>query len=432
MEMDEVRSLLNLLNTELVPKKSEIQENEGEESAPAMPSHPLRTILIIKDSIAGHAAQSAGVAEWLRRLTGAEVLEIEIPEIKGGRRLQAKMAARQLLYGNRRKAREWLVYANGEGLIRQLGQWFSVRNIREGDSDSVLFISSGTFAAFFNIALGYIWRCSSATIMTPGVVGTALFDYAVVPEHDFPPADEHVLATLGAPNRIIAGELDEAASALKREYPPRRARSWGVMIGGDDGNYKISRRWVQRTLSRLLHLAQLDGVDVYITTSRRTSPEAELAIRRLANAQDEVRMLILASKDPTNPVPGMLGLCDEVFCTEDSVNMVSESITAGHRVILLRTERKSNIRGRFQRFTAFLVQHGLLPRRMLSGIPRFNTVFTAFKKQGRLIEFADWVRERLRDTPTLELLDANAPEEEFNEAKRAAQWILDQWHLFSQ
>lgn len=390
--------------------------------------HPLKHILILSDGIRGHVSQSRGIAEWLVRETGAELLEIEIPELKGGKRLRAKFAARQLLNGNRRKARDWLALADGDALIREVGQLFSVRNIHEGDSRSVLFLSAGSVPAFFNIALGYIWGCTSVTIMTPSVVGTALFDFAIVPEHDYPPLDSNILTTLGSPSGIIREELGAAASVLRREFPPQRERSWGVLIGGDDANYRIGRRWVQRTLGRIFQAAERENVDMYITTSRRTSAEAEEAVRGLCSGRGDVRFLLLASQDFSNPVPGMLGLCDEMFCTEDSVNMVSEAITAGHRVVLLRTDRRGGLRVGVQAAAAFFIENGLAPRRALFGVPRFNRVFAEFRKRGHLIEFRDWVKEQWREAP---LLFDEEPipldEQPFNEARRAADWMLEHW-----
>ena len=391
--------------------------------------HPLKHILILSDGIRGHINQSCGVVEWLVRKTGAEVMEIEVPELRGGKRLRAKLAALQLLNGNRRKARDWLALADGDALIREVGQLFSTRNIREGDSDGTLFLSAGSIPAFYNIALGYIWRCTSATIMTPSVVGTALFDFAIVPQHDCPPLDSNILTTLGSPNGIIREELEEVALVLQREFPPQRERSWGVLVGGDDANYRIGRRWVQRTLGRIFQAAEREGADLYIATSRRTSPEAEDAIRQLIAGRSDVRFLLLASQDPSNPVPGMLGLCDEIFCTEDSVNMVSEAITAGHRVVLLRTDRHSGLRARLQAFSAFLIDNGLAPRRALVGIPRFNRVFEEFRKRGYLIEFSEWVKEQWREAPLFGDEEGSALEGQqvFNEAQRAAYWMLDHW-----
>jgi hypothetical protein len=75
-----------------------------------------------------------------------------------------------------------------------------------------------------------------------------------------------------------------------------------------------------------------------------------------------------------------------------------------------------------------MVAAGLLPKRMLWGIPRFDQTFRSFEKMGHLIEFKDWLKERRRgNTPSFASID-NEPQndsEGFNEARRAADWILE-------
>ncbi|MDR1650862.1 MAG: mitochondrial fission ELM1 family protein, partial [Synergistaceae bacterium] len=161
------------------------------------PEAGLRLVVIISDGIRGHLNQSRGVASWLSRRTGAEVLELEIPEIRGIKRRSVSRAARKLLGGNRRQARDWLAAAEGENVIRTLGQLLLSRGIREGETSSLILISAGSMAAFFNIALGYIWRCTCVTVMTPSVIGTEPFDFAIVPEHDYPEAISNVMTTAG-------------------------------------------------------------------------------------------------------------------------------------------------------------------------------------------------------------------------------------------
>jgi mitochondrial fission protein ELM1 len=388
----------------------------------------LKLVVILSDGIRGHLNQSRGVAAWLSKRTDAEILELEVPDLKGIRRRKARGAAFKLLEGNRRRARDWLALAEGENALRTLGKWLLERNIRAGDTTSLILLSAGTMASFYNIAIGYIWRCTCITIMTPGVIGTAPFDFAIVPEHDCPKDVSNVLTTVGAPNLIVREELSLVGESLLREFPPTRERRWGILIGGDDKNYRISAEWIYKQIGRIFHEAERISVDLYIATSRRTSPAAEYALRRIAANSSSVRFLLIASSDPLNPVPAMLGACDEIFVTDDSVNMVSEAVTAGHRAVLLRTERVGAIKRNMQRATSLLVSAGFLPRRALWGVPRFDQTFKKFIKMDLLIEFRDWIRERRRDelspfAPLDEQLDID--HDGFNEARRAADWILD-------
>lgn len=87
--------------------------------------------------------------------------------------------------------------------------------------------------------------------MTPSVLGTEPFDFAVVPEHDRPRMSENVLVTLGAPNRICPELLEEGKREILRRFPPKRKKQWGVLIGGDDKNYRIGPGWVEKLMELL-------------------------------------------------------------------------------------------------------------------------------------------------------------------------------------
>lgn len=381
----------------------------------------IKVIVILSDGIRGHLNQSRGVAYWLSKLSGAEVLELEVPVLTGAAKARAKASASSMVGGTRREARDWLGAADGDAVIRRIGQWFAERNIVE-NSNSVLFISAGSTAAPYNIALGYLWRCACATIMTPGRVGTEPFDFAIVPEHDCPERQPNIFVTLGSPNFVIKEELKKEAAALLAEHPSDASEKWSVLIGGDDANYRITPEWVKKQLGQILNLAQHSGVDVFLTTSRRTSPAAVKTVKSLAAHSSAVKYALIASEDDFNPIPAMLGFSTEVFCTEDSVNMISETITGGHRVVLLRAGRKGGMKGALQRATASLVNMGALAPRALWGVPKFDLVFDHFARSGALIEYRDWLRQRRegRDNP-------DSLMEEFNEAKRAAAWIYDNW-----
>ena len=382
----------------------------------------LKVILILSDGIRGHLNQSRGVAYWLSQLTGAEIIEAEVPLLTGAAKARARSSSKTLFGGTRRDARDWLAANGGEQLIRRVGQWFAERGVQEG-SGAVLILSAGSAPAPYNIALGYIWRCACATIMTPSVVGTEPFDFAIVPEHDYPERKPNVFVTLGSPNFVVKEKLKKEAESLLAEHPSSVAEKWSILIGGDDANYEITPEWVKKQIGQILNLAQHAGADVFITTSRRTSDAAAKTVKTLGSRASCVKYLLIAAEDDFNPIPAMLGFSTEVFCTEDSVNMVSETITGGHRAVLLRVGHKRGIKRLLQRLTAALVSSGAIAPKMLWGIPRFDLVFDHFAHGGVLVEYGDWLRQRCDGAE-------NAEEaEDFNEARRAARWIYDNWKL---
>ncbi len=383
-------------------------------------------VFLLSDGIRGHLFQGRGVAGWLSRFTGADVVELDVPRPTGWERTRLfKWKARFLPSMDGAGAVRWIQEAGGSSLLDRAGQELATRNCGE---NSALFLSAGSGAALFTLALARATGQKCCTLMTPTVLGTAPIDFADVPEHDHPEKSENVLSTLGAPNAIFPDELERKGWELAQKYPPRdtgvRENRWGVLVGGDDANYRVSAEWVRRALGPVLEAGAKADADIYITTSRRTCPEAEEEILRLMQENSSVRMLLLASRDPFNPVPGMLGLCSRIFVTEDSVSMVSEAVTAGREVFLLRTERQSRARTALQETTAFLVRKKLLPGTMLWGIPRFDALFNSMKQRGFLNEMKYDTLKFHKEGVSFPLADGPL----LNEARRAADWIMERWN----
>ena len=356
-------------------------------------------VLVVSDGIRGHENQSVGIAWWLSEICGARLKTLEIPKISGWSRfLWYKIRSRTLRKGTDGACRAWLgSVPEGKSLLLKVNKILKESSV---EGDRPLFLSAGSSAAPWCLALARVFGGRCCTIMTPSVLGTKPFDFAIVPEHDFPKSAPNILVTLGAPNMIRPDLLEGESARLVRMFPPAQEVRWAILIGGDDANYALSPSWVRKNIPLLLDQAEMSGADVYITTSRRTSPAAEEAIIFAVRGRKSVRALILASREDWNPVPGMLGLCGKIFCTEDSVSMISEAFTAGCEVEILRVERRRGIRALLQEATRWLVSRGLISRKFLWGVPRFDMMINSF---GRI------------------------DENDFNEARRAAMWMIEEW-----
>ncbi len=380
-----------------------------------MNGHP--SLVILGDGIRGHVVQSRGIASRLSEIAPIDTAEFEVPVLKGLSRVTyMKLLARKLPGASARFAESWLKGAGAGELLDRL------RETDAGDGP-LLFLSAGSVAAPYCLALARVFGGKSCVVMSPSVLGIKPFDWAIVPRHDGQ-TGENVLVTLGAPNAICPRLLAERKRELLSDYPPRRALAWGVLVGGDDRNYSIAPLWVNKVMPSLLERARRAGADVYVTTSRRTQAAAETALSRLCAGNDSVRMLLLASQDPRNPVPGMLGHCSRVFCTEDSVSMISESVTGGARVAVITVGHRRGIRRFFQEITEYLVDLRVLSPRRLWGVPRFNRMIEDFENQNFLSRITprtldDDLEHFLRKPP------ADAPA--FNEAARAARWLAARW-----
>ena len=106
-----------------------------------------------------------------------------------------------------------------------------------------------------------------------------------------------------------------------------------------------------------------------------------------------------------NLLTAILGASTHVFVTEDSISLISEVVTAGFKAGLIRLPRTT----------------GFVKRLFGGGTHRFDATFDEMHRRGLI--------EDLGEIPNFEKFLA-LPEQkhntEFNEAKRAAEWLLPQ------
>ncbi len=107
-----------------------------------------------------------------------------------------------------------------------------------------------------------------------------------------------------------------------------------LLVGGEGGGYHYKEEdWV-RLAEGLNRLSQAFGVQWLITTSRRTGPRAEQILEETI-PESVIRESIWFSKQPAKVVQRFLASASRVFCTEDSLTMVSEAIFSGKSVCTL-------------------------------------------------------------------------------------------------
>ena len=162
-------------------------------------------------------------------------------------------------------------------------------------------------------------------------------------------------------------------------------------------------------MSALREAAERQGAALLVTTSRRTGGEADRAVEAVFAGSPATRYLLLASKSAENPVPAMLGAATHVLVTEDSVSMVSEAATAGFRVGLLRIGRKQTPKTKSRNLFG-------------AGAVRFDELFEKMAGKGLV--------EDLGAAPDFDNFLAHAArktEVPFNEARKAAEWIINRW-----
>lgn len=345
----------------------------------------FKKAVIVSDGIKGHYHQSLGIAEWLERLSGTELdpSMLSVPQAS-----KMKIITSASKFKNMKFSQKWL-------------KEFGVRYDRYGAG--TLFISAGSKTAPFCLALARATGNKCAVLMTPSILGTKPFDYAIVPEHDKPDLKAgNVITTLGAPNHLYIPALKDIASHYFAGKNLEGQKVIAILIGGSDANYSITPKWAREVLTPLL---KIRDAKFLVTTSRRSGEDVEDAVKEIFTACPNLEHLFLFSRTPNqNSLTAILGAATHVLVTEDSVSMVSEAVTAGFKVGLVRVPRTT----------------GPIKHMLGFGARRFDDMFAKFEARGLIEDFGT-------DLHYPKFLEAYEQRHglDFNEAKRAAEWILN-------
>jgi uncharacterized protein len=178
------------------------------------------------------------------------------------------------------------------------------------------------------------------------------FDLVAVPYHD-PSRGNNVIVTDTAPNRITSESLEKAKDefpALSKLSSPRIA----VLIGGTSKAYKMSES-VTISLIENLQKLRADGYSLMITASRRTGSQNIKLLQDAFNKDDNSTILYVG--EGHNPYFGYLAYADYILVTSDSVSMVSDALTTGKPVYLVKLEGGAK---RISKFHSHLINKGLV------------------------------------------------------------------------
>lgn len=161
-------------------------------------------------------------------------------------------------------------------------------------------------------------------IMDPGPGGRSEFDLIAQPSHDGTLlAGANVLRVSGAPHRVNAAKLAQAADLWRARFAAL-PRPWvALIVGGDSKSGHFSPDMATELGHRVTALA--GGGSVLLTTSRRTGTAAQAA---LLAAIPEPGFVHCWGAGGDNPYFGFLALADAVVVTGDSVSMLSEACAA--------------------------------------------------------------------------------------------------------
>ena len=219
--------------------------------------------------------------------------------------------------------------------------------------------------------LAHIWFGGKQVVLMRPSWPQKWFDMLIIPAHDRPKTRPNILATQGAINTITPSNNHDKNQGI-------------ILIGGPSKHYHWNTSNVVQQISVLLQ--SVPGISWTIVNSRRTPEDFSIQLQNISNEYT----FIDHHQSEKGWLPKQLASAGQIWVSPDSVSMIYEALTSGAAVGCLDLEKKGE-------------------NRIVSGIDELM-------RSGMLTPFGQW-----QITHELTL-----PSSQLNEAKRAADWILNQ------
>jgi len=245
---------------------------------------PLKTIRILSDGKPGHENQSRGLAEALRRRTGATVECLRLDATKS----------------------VW-------------SRICEARSFSAGAARPQVIIAAGHAMHVPLLAAARAFGARSVVIMKPSLP-LWLFDLCLVPRHDVKhdrAAGRRMVITQGALNRIPEDVPVKTATGL-------------ILIGGPSKHHEWAGEPLLGAIEEVVRRRPL--LEWTLTDSRRTPAGF---IERIEALKLPGLTMVPHARTAPGWVPERLLAAQEAWVTEDSISMIYEAITAGARTGLL-------------------------------------------------------------------------------------------------
>lgn len=290
-------------------------------------------ILILSDGKTGHLKQSEALAREVieKGKQAAPPYETVVEEIE----VEFRSAERRRLF--QIIAVFFLPFAQGNlGWLRHFLKPPCVEKLAQANSDLVL--SAGASLVPLNLCLARENRAKSAVVMKPGFPYNLFrYDLALIPAHDDGILPRGHVRIQGVFSGVDPEVLEAAREKLSRTLKaPERIR-FSLFLGGRTRRYQPSLTDVEHLLACLDRAAKKFDGDYLMTTSRRTPEAVNQFLREQIKRHPRCQLCVIASEDKrAEVVPGMMALAKTLLVTEDSLSMISEALSSGKRVVVVK------------------------------------------------------------------------------------------------
>ena len=213
-------------------------------------------------------------------------------------------------------------------------------SIKIQGSNFNLIISTGSTTYYTNKLLARRLGIPNIAILYPN--GYRLnFSRILYPAYDHPPSHSNIIEL---PLNLCAADpafFDAKAAEFKKKHNQGKTTAVGIIVGGPNAVSDIDPEQIKKQLEQIIALTE--GMERWITTSRRTPKEIEAIVEALP-----FDYVLINSRDPYNPIPAFIQLCDRLFVTSDSASMISECASFGSAKVEILMNRQLKSPNKFQ------------------------------------------------------------------------------------
>lgn len=321
-------------------------------------STPDRFILILSDGKAGHLNQSLAVAEEFKNQRCAQ-------GIPGARTHLKVVAVEYKSRAHEKVARlvTWIFQGQIPAHRFFMRLFLDSRTHDELERTYAdLLISCGSGVLPAHALMKRETGAKSLVVMKP-FCGTACFDTVIAPRHDKIKSSARVFETdkaLGWTNTEIL-RLEGARLLAELELQASTSPRIGLLVGGDTEQLKFEAEKLKDFARTLAQTLRNSDRLLLATTSRRTPRWADDDLKRLFDGQAFCPLLVVANEaNRAGVVPGILGACDTVIVSGESMSMLSEAVASGKRVLVWQPFDSRKMKTKYQLFLENLHKKGML------------------------------------------------------------------------
>lgn len=284
----------------------------------------MKRALIVSDGKPGHFNQSIALCKHL----GLEYEIVEVAYKSRSRKVLSYLLDRLCLYTDK------LYAASIDGLH---------------DISFNMVVSTGSTTYYANKLLAGKLGIPNIAILYPN--GYRLdFSHILCPSYDHPPKSSNITEL---PLNLCAAEpsfFREKAAEFMTKHNQAKP-SVGIIVGGPNPVSEIDPLDFSNRLEQIFALTE--DMERWVTTSRRTPTEIEKIIDSLP-----FDYKLINSRDPYNPIPAFIQLCDRLFVTSDSASMISECASFGSAKVEVLMNRQLKSPNKFEELIHGLEERG--------------------------------------------------------------------------